>query len=202
MPKLKRKFLFCILGFSCFLNILCMPVQANEYKDINEVPVYTVNENGEVVLSEVDAEFLLNLMDENATISPYQVPGPEGDATRISDIKYGTIDRAEIAGNVMFLVADFTWYKYGGKIINAISKSVFARYSWDSAVRDVSKSLINHFASGKLRTSYTAGYTYKTWNTYHGCYDIHYTEAQYSDPGRTKLEYFVDFPVGVAGLNQ
>lgn len=206
---MKSKIRFSILCNLKKITIICcslclflgnfsgINVKASEENIDKEVPVYTLDENGEIVESNISSKELLEMLyqqDEN--ISPAQIPDPENGSIRITPVKNGVIDRAGVAGNLVKLLGEILWESYGGGIVNALSKTVLGRAAWDSAINTTAEKMIDFVTSKYLSKSYSSAYMYKTWSDYYRCYLIYHSEAIYSDAARTNLEYFIHFQVG------
>lgn len=171
-------------------------IHASEPVDVSDVPVYTFNEDGEVTPSDMDPNILYGMLQENSNNDLLrQVPGPEGNAIRITDIKRTVNYNAEdIVGAVEFL-GGLAWNVYGGALIKAANKMSIGKYTLISALTAGAHNAAVNLANVLFPRSYTETYLYKAWSDYYGVYLVYVSIAVYKNPNYTGVQQFYHYVV-------
>lgn len=207
--RFERTFSIMFVMF-CYMitSIGCVSaLEANEdlSVDLDNIPVYTVSENGEMVLdNSVDASVLYQMLDDSSLIEPYEVPGPDGDSSiRITPVKNSTINGAQSISNVITVLGNIVWGMYSGSLINVITKGAVSQSVWTDTVGGVIIDRVAAMTTSGIKNGYSSSYMYKSWSSYYKCWIVYYSDAVYSDSARTKLKYFIniecdrDYPIGL-----
>lgn len=173
--------------------------------DLDDIPVYTFTEDGEIVLDySIEASKLYNMLADPSEIQPYDVPGPDGDTSiRITPVKNSTINSAQEISDIVTVLGTLVWSGFGGSLINVLTKGAISKSIWGDVVAGVATNRVAGATISGVKDGYSSSYMYKSWSSYYQCWIIYYSDAVYSDPTKTKLKYFVniecnrDYPIGL-----
>ncbi len=188
-----KKIILLIIACSFIFSIFSIEnSSALEFKDLDDIPVYTSDEYGNIIESKYDVSFFLNMLeDKNYNQSTYAIPTPEYNSVRITDIRNETVNRNKIKNEVnagIIGLSTFVWTTYKSSIINVATKLGLKKDLFEGIAIGYAAYVANKLSNNSESTVYLTSYMYKTYSDYYGCYLLHYCLFEYSDSQRKNIK--------------
>lgn len=192
--KSVKKILLTTICASFLFSSVFSPTnsKANEIEDVSDIPVYTIDDDGNLILSDTDPNILYAMLQNDANNGMLrQVPGPDGNAVRLGQPEYSVIHRAQDIYNTIKLLGTLLWTWYGGSLYNVLSGEFMSKTGVGAVVSNIADDFVLSIAQSYITNAYTTSYMYKSWSTYYNKDMVYACVAIYSDSARSHLTKFI-----------